>query len=150
MNKNSSNNLILVNKIILFTDNVLNENSDIIFFHDYIASANSFIHISLVKLWNEYLKNIEDLEKENFLKSYFFTLKRFQKYLHKVKNSIDSNVKFKIFSIEEIEKMITINQEKISLIRANNYRIKSNDNKEQYINAEEYSFLLEKEDDSLK
>jgi hypothetical protein len=149
MFKNISNDLIVMNKLILFSNNILDEDIDINMFKNYLYETNDFICNTLNILWSDFLKNDELIEKENFIKSYYFVIKRFQKFLFRFNDLINKNKNYALFENEEINNIINFNQEKINVIRDNKYNISSISSINQYINEEEYSKLLEKEDNEF-
>jgi len=140
MNKKILNNLNALNKIILQNINIFDEDIDLNFFEKIIIDNVNFIFSSLNEIWLEFLRNYEVFEKENFIKSYYFAMKRFQKLLYKIVETNEKNNNFKK-NIEEIKKNISFNMQRFVLIRENKFKpnlLEEN----QLINEEEYNILF--------
>ena len=140
------NNLISINKLVLFQNNLIDEDIDIDLFSSQIKFNLNFTILMLDSFWDEYTKFVDVYEKENFVKTYYFTLKRLHKFLYKLKDNNSFLNKAKLEESEVKEIIIKI-QNRINLIRENKFNIKYADTKKQCINEEEYFILFNKNDD---
>ena len=135
-------NLMMISKILLFSNNLLEEDIDYKYFSDLFSYNINFINNRLNDFWDEYIKFIKIHETNNFIKTYYFILKRFNKFLLKLKESI---LKSDDFHIDEVEINSILNsiKNRINLIKEHNYRLRSIDSEKQFINEEEYSILFQ-------
>ena len=140
------NDLMCINKLVLFQNSFIEDDIDIDFFASQIKYNLNFTILMLDKLWDEYTKFVDVYEKENFVKTYYFTIKRLHKYLYKLKSN-NSFLNKSNLEETEIKEIIEKIQSRINLIRENKFNIKYADTKKQCINEEEYSILFEKDTD---
>jgi hypothetical protein len=146
MNK-MSNNLMLINKIILFNKSMLDEDIDPEFFIDKINFDLRFINSNLDNIWIEYLKFKDIYSKDDLLKTYSFTLKRFYNLLDKIIKDVEIIKNFKLEN-SMIVAFINNIKNKMELISEHNSRATLLENKEQCINEEEYMLLFNDDDQS--
>ncbi len=136
-----NNNLLLINKMILFYNNLLEEDIDLELFLTQVDYNNMCINNLLDEIWDEILKKIDEHQNDNITKTYYFTLKRFHKLLFDYKPKMKELNKNKL--LDNLNNILNEIQKKINLIRENKFQIKSGQFSKQFINEEEYSLLLE-------
>ncbi|MCK4797450.1 MAG: hypothetical protein KAT05_08720 [Spirochaetes bacterium] len=135
-------NLMMINKIIIFSDSMIEEDINEEFFSEKLIFDIEFINKRLSDFWDEYLKFIDIYERDNFIKSYSSVLKRFYKLLHKIKEFIPLTNNFYID--ERMTNGIIENiRNRINLIKDHRDRLKLVNTEKQIINEEEYSMLFE-------
>jgi|GEM_PF-1664192 len=141
-----SSNLMLINKIIIFDKSILDEDIDYRYFTEKVIFDINFINKCLEEFWNEYLKFSDIYKKDDFIKSYSFTLKRYYKYLLKI---LDSTAGIKNLNIEVESVKVYLNniKEKIDFISDHKSRSEMFGSTEQFINEEEYHLLLDNDDE---
>lgn len=136
-----NNNLLLINKMILFYNNLIEEDIDLDLYINQLDYNMLCINNLLDELWDELLKKIDENKDENIIKTYYFVLKRFHKLLFNLKSKTYDFNNNKL--LENITNILEEIQKKIYLIRDNKFQIKSGQFSKQFINEEEYSLLLE-------
>ena len=127
--------------MILFYNNLIEEDIDLYLYLNQLDYNILCINNLLDELWDELLKKIDENKYENIIKTYYFTLKRFHKFLFDIKSKIYNLNYTKL--LENINNILNEIQKKISLIRDNKFQIKSGQFTKQFINEEEYALLLE-------
>ena len=135
-----NNNILLINKFILFLQNTLEDDIDLEIFVDMMYNIINNINIIIDDTWDEYLKKVDEYNNDKILKTYYFVLKRFQKYLFEFKDKTKSTKDPKL--LDNLKNIIENIQNRINLIRDNKFIIKSGKFTKQFINEEEYSLLL--------
>lgn len=143
-----NNNLLLINKFILFLQNSIEDDIDIEVFTDMMYNICNNLNVLLDDSWDEYLKKADEYNNDKVIKSYYFVLKRFQKHLFAFKDKIRSSNDLKLF--DNLKYIIDNIQNRINLIRDNKFIIKSDKFSKQFINEEEYSLLLKDLDNEEK
>jgi len=136
------NNLMMINKIIIFCENMLEEDIDSSQFSEKLYNDINFINYKIIYLFEEYTKNILEFKRENIQKIYYSTMKRFLKLINK---TIGGNWEISKSSLEAIRKNI---EEIIISIKNLNDRIVLSNTEKQCINEEEYAMLLKEIDDT--
>ena len=135
-------NLMMINKIIIFSDSMIEEDINEEFFSEKLIFDIEFINKRISDFWDEYLKFIDIYKRDNFIKSYSSVLKRFYKLLHKIKEFIPLTNNFYID--ERMTNGIIENiSNRIILIKDFRDRLKLVNTEKQIINEEEYSMLFE-------
>ncbi len=148
MNK-MSNNLMLINKLILFNKSMLDEDVDALYFVDKLSFDLRFINSSLDNIWIEYLKFKDIYSKDDLIKTYSFTLKRFYNLLDKIVKNPEIIKSYRLDN-SIISSFISNLKNKMELIQEHNSRATLLDNQEQCINEEEYMLLLSGNEDDEK
>ena len=138
-------NLMMVNKIIIFFENMINEEVDFEFFTDKIIFDINFIDTSLNKLFDRFIKEVSYYSNDNIIKIYFSCIKKFYRLLGDIskKKEIISNQKLhnSLFDIK-------VNLEKrLDNIRNFNVRTSIKQFDKQCINEDEYNMLLQSFDE---
>jgi hypothetical protein len=139
-------NLMILNKILIFCESMIEEDFNGEFFSDKLTYDLDFVNIKLNNFWDEFLRFMDIYERDNFLKTYSFTLKRFKNLLERLidMKSNPNKIKADTPGIKDI--LLNIN-DKLDQIKKHKIRLKLNQSGEQLINEEEYSMLLEMNDD---
>lgn len=146
MLKRINNDLMVLNKYLIFFESIVDEDIDYELFATKIFSDVTFINGSINFLFEELIRNIKYFEDENILKIYYSSLKRFQRIIikllqnYELLNSIQRDIKF----IKEIK--VTL-EKKIDNIKNFHERKIRVSKERQCINEEEYSLLLESIDE---
>ena len=138
-------NLMMVNKIIIFFENMINEEVDFEFFTDKIIFDINFIDTSLNKLFDRFIKEVSYYSNDNIIKIYFSWIKKLYRGLGDIsrKREIISNQKLhnSLFDIK-------VNLEKrLDNIRNFNVRTSIKQFDKQCINEDEYNMLLQSFDE---
>lgn len=142
--KKTMSNLMMISKLIIVTENLLEEDIDLDFFKDKIIYDIMFINNKLNELWISYkYLEIEDL-KNNFLKTNYYVLKRFYKILKKIKE-IDMLYNMFIESNKDINLLSEEIYNKIYHSSMQNKRLKNQSSEKQFINEDEYTLLFKEE-----
>lgn len=140
MLKMIDNDLMMLNKYLIFVEELLREDLDYILFATKIFSDITFINCGLNALYEECFMN-NSFENENFLKIYFSSIKRFHRILtmilnnYNLLNSIQRDINF----IKDIKNNLEKNIENIKNFNERKNLIKKN---KECINEEEYTLLL--------
>lgn len=142
-------NLMIINKTIIFLDNMIDEEINFNMFMDKIKFDINFLHDKFLELWNHDFKvvdNTDNNENYNYVKTYYFILRKFFRLLNKIKdnqkifNDIKfDNSKFNIIYDNVYEKIYSLSQQ--------NKRFKIRNTEKQFINEEEYNLLLKFNED---
>jgi len=129
-------NLIIINKMIIFCENILDEDINVSYFIDKLNYDTKFIDNFCEYIFDEYIKNTKEASNDHFLKVYYSTLKRFYRFVIKlIKLEINTkNNKDKLFS--------SLKEDRIHSLKDFQYRQSLKNNDKQGINEEEYSILL--------
>jgi len=137
-------NLMTINKTIIFLDNMIDEEINFNMFMDKIKFDINFLHDKFLELWNNDFKivdNTDSNENYNYVKTYYFILRKFFRLLNKIKdnqkifNDINfDNSKFNFIYDNVYEKIYSLSQQ--------NKRFKFRNTEKQFINEEEYNLLL--------
>ncbi|HOV15264.1 MAG TPA: hypothetical protein PK771_13325 [Spirochaetota bacterium] len=131
--------LMVVNKIIIFLENLCDEDVDLVIFSTKIIQDIEFIDSATENIFDEYISNIKLYNSDNLLKLYFSTIKRFHKLLIKVQ-------KYTTFFNKHTKDLITTLDTKLEdkIKKMKDYDYRSNILKidKQLINEEEYNLLL--------
>ncbi len=135
-----NNNIILINKFILFLQNSIEDDIDIEIFIDMMYNNCNNINIILDDAWDEYLKKADEYNNDKIIKTYYFVLKRFHKFLFEFKEKVQSLNDSKL--LNNLKSIINNIQNRIDIIRDNKFIIKTGKFSKQFINEEEYSLLL--------
>lgn len=135
---------MVINKTIIFLDNMIDEDINFNMFMDKIKFDINFLHDKFLELWNNDFKiidNTESNENHNYVKTYYFILRKYFRLLNKIKdnqkifNDINfDNSKFNFIYDNVYEKIYTLSQQ--------NKRFKIRNTEKQFINEEEYNLLL--------
>ena len=136
-------NLMMLNKIIIFIDSMIEDTIDGEFFYEKVNYDITFTNYLINHFWDAILRQVNTEEKDNFLRTYFFILKRFYKLLYKINNDIEKYKEYKIDKIELNDILENCNK-KIKLIKEQDSRMKLSNTEKQFINQEEYSLLFQK------
>ncbi|HNZ27214.1 MAG TPA: hypothetical protein PK385_04725 [Spirochaetota bacterium] len=134
-------NLMNVQKIIIFTETLLEEDIDYNLFSKKIINDIEFIDSSLNIIYGEFIKNVKYYSNDNLIKIYYSCIKRFYKMLGRVSKNEDllnSNLNF-IHILKSVKRSL---EKRLEYVRNFNYRIANKDSDKQCINEEEYSILL--------
>lgn len=131
--------LMIINKIIIFIENLIDEDIDISLFSVKIIQDIEFINSSCNAIFDEYVGNNKLYESDNFMKLYFQTLKRFHRLLLKVIKDIHCFNNHTKGIIESINTKVEI---QIQRIKDFDYRKDIIKVDKQLINEEEYNLLL--------
>ena len=135
-------NLMMVNKIIIFCDSMIDDDINGEYFSDKLNFDINFINSLIANFWDKYLKFIDIKQKNNFLEIYFFVLKRFYKLLYRIKKNRTSYEDYNVSELVINDILESINN-KIKLIKEQDSRAKLSNTEKQCINEEEYSLLFE-------
>jgi len=140
-------NLMFINKIMIFCENMLDEDIDGECFSEKLMFDLEFINQKLLDFWEEYLKYVDIYERDNFLKTYSFSLRRFKNILEKVVRNMPLHNGLSIDD-NSINKILFNIIENIQQIKSHKNKIKIAGSEQQIINEEEYSLLFQKDDES--
>ena len=148
MLKKITNDLMILNKYIIFVESILDEDIDYTIFATKIFYDITFINCSLNILFEEFTKNLNYFENENLVKIYYSSIKRFYKIVIKVleNHNLISSMQ-KDFSIIKDIKIFLENR--IENIKNFNNRKNIVSKEKECINEKEYSLLLESLDDTI-
>jgi hypothetical protein len=140
---NMINNLMTLNKVIIFVENMIDDDINPEFFSLKINSDLDFVNSRVNDFWDEYLKDTEAYKKENFIKTYTFVLKRFYTLMKKFEKNMIFPGSYKIDETL-VDFYLNNIQEKLGMLNNYNTRSRIVNTKKQCINEEEYSILFEK------
>ena len=132
-------NLMAVNKLVIFLENLIDEDVDLDIFTTKIIQDIEFIKNTADNIFDEYISNVRLYDSENILKLYFSTLKRNHKLLMKIHKHHD------LFNKHTKDLLNTISQEidgKIHRMKDFDYRANILKVDKQVLNEEEYNLLL--------
>ncbi|HOJ64089.1 MAG TPA: hypothetical protein PLE45_06680 [Spirochaetota bacterium] len=148
MLKKINNDLMILNKYLIFFEDLVDEDVDYNLFSTKIFSDITFINGGLNMLFDEFVKYNSYFDNENILKIYYSSLKRFYRILLKVLKNYEllNSVQRDISSIIEIRDSL---EKKMESIKSFNNRKKIISKDKQCINEEEYSLLLESIDENV-
>lgn len=139
-------NLIFINKIMIFCESMLEEDINGEFFSEKLMFDLEFINRKLLDFWEEYLKYVDFYERDNFLKTYSFSLRRFKNILEKVVKNMPLYNGLKIDD-NSINNILSAIIENIQQIKTHKNKIKIAGTEQQIINEEEYSLLFQNLDE---
>ncbi len=131
--------LMIVNKIVIFLENLIDEDADIELFSSKIVYDVDFVTSLCGAVFDEYILNARLYNNENILKLYFSSLKRIHKLILKLKK------RFSIFDKKSKEFLDSLNETiegKINRIKDIDYRENIVKYDKQTLNEEEYHLLL--------
>lgn len=142
MNDKAFINLIMLDKIILFCDTLFEEDVNEEYFADKFKYDIEFIHSFFIEYSDEYTRLKDKTEKEQFIKSYFYSIKRFYKLLNKIKKD---TAKAERYSMNQnvFNDIFENTKKRIDQIKNQDERFKMIDTEKQLINEEEYELLLQ-------
>lgn len=131
--------LMIVNKIVIFLENLIDEDADIELFSSKIVYDVDFVTSLCDVVFDEYILNARLYNNENILKLYFSSLKRIHKLILKLKK------RFSIFDKKSKEFLDSLNETiegKINRMKDIDYRENIVKYDKQTLNEEEYHLLL--------
>ncbi|MCG8570650.1 MAG: hypothetical protein MJB14_10975 [Spirochaetes bacterium] len=135
-------NIMLIDKMIIFSDYYLDEMIDKNIFKDKLKSDMEYIQKMMAEIFNEYLGKTNKEDFTNFHKMYISTMYRFK---HKIKkilmNNQDNNQAFYEAILNEVD-------EQIVNMRNHSYRSDLVANEGQYVNESEYNLLLQSDEEN--
>jgi len=134
------NDLMILNKYLIFLEGIIEEDVDYLLFGTKIFSDITFINGSLNALYEECFKN-NYLENENILKIYFSSIKRFHRILTRILNNYNllNSIQRDTNFIKDIKSNLEKNIENIKNFTIRKDIVKK---EKQCINEEEYNLLL--------
>ncbi len=133
--------LMVINKIIIFSENLIEEDVDYSIFTTKIFNDIDFINNSLNLLFDEFVKNIKHYNNDNVFKIYYSCIKRF----HRIISKIIKNRDLMVYSPRNIDFINNIKidlEKKIEDVKNFNERKNLTVNEKQCINEEEYNILF--------
>lgn len=136
------NNLMVINKMIIFCENILKDDIDEAYFTDKLEYDINYINNLISALYQEYLKHILEYKEENILKTYSATLHRFNKFLKKIDGN-DALIKRFSINLSIFNSIVRDVTARIELLKEHEERKKLAQSQGQYINEEEYNMLFE-------
>lgn len=139
-------NLMMINKIMIFCENMLDEDINGECFSEKLMYDLEFINQKLLEFWEEYIKYVDIYERDNFLKTYSFSLRRFKNILEKVVKNMPLSNGLKIDE-KIINSILYAIIKNIKEIKNHKNKIKIAGTEQQIINEEEYSILFQNMDD---
>lgn len=132
---------MLVNKLIIFLENMLDEDINYDYFQSKLTFDLNFINTCMDDFWLEYLKFYDLYRKDNFVKTYTFLLKRFNKLLTIIIKNKTIITNFKL-DTTMLDVFIDNVRNKLETVSDHNIRLKLAKTEGQCINEEEYMLLL--------
>lgn len=138
-------NLMVINKTIIFLDNMIDEDINFNLFMDKIKFDINFLNDKFLELWNNDFKVVDNSsdnnENHNYVKTYYFILRKYFRLLNKIRDNqkIFNDMNFDISKFNFIYDNV---YEKIYTLSQQNKRFKIRNTEKQFINEEEYNLLL--------
>lgn len=140
--------IIYINKMIIFDENLIKDDIDPIFFSDKLNFDINYTNKLFSLIFKDFMQNGKTFKEKYVLNLFLSSLKRFYKFILKFKETPKLSTEF-IIDNAILDKVISNLEELISQIISFSSRAQMVNSERQYINKEEYSLLLGEKEKTL-
>ena len=141
--KNLTANLMLIDRMIIFTDYYLEDTIDFNLFVTGLENDVQFIDQLIELSFTSFLKITGVKEKKNTYKLLLSTITRFKRSMNRIINFVNTEYKSDYNGSYLFEKIEQEAGEKLHFLKNYNYEIKHDKTEKNYINENEYAILLQ-------